>query len=108
MLLLSNTLDNLKTEFGKRLIHQQVKNASNIKFKSRIPALIRKHLFRKKSKLDIFYVTGVINMEQKILNMFNGQPGTSDSCLGLRYASNGANIWSMQYQNVVMQRLFGK
>ena len=75
---------------------------NQIKFKSRIPALIRKHLFPNKSKLDIFYVNGVLNMEQKLLNMFSGHPGASDSCLGLRYASNGTNIWSLEYQDVVM------
>ena len=66
-----------------------------IKFKSRIPGLIRKHLFKKKSKFDIFYVNGVLNMEQKIINMFDGNPGTSESCLGSKYASGGNDIWNI-------------
>ena len=47
-------------------------------------------------------------MEQKILNMFEGSPGTSESCLGMKYASNGNNVWSMEYQGALMSKLFGK
>ena len=47
-------------------------------------------------------------MEQKLLNMFDGPAGSSDSCLGMKYKSNGLNIWSMENQPQVIQNLFGK
>jgi hypothetical protein len=41
-------------------------------------------------------------MEQKLQNIFTGPIGTSDSCLGLKYASNGTNIWTLDYQDRVI------
>jgi hypothetical protein len=57
----SNKLDKFKTQFGLNVKDDFTKRLP--KFKSRIPGLIRKHLFHKKSKLDIFYGSAVLNME---------------------------------------------
>ena len=62
-----------------------------VKFKSRIPGLIRKHFFNKdKNKgLDIMWLSRVLNMEDKLEIIFE-----SYKSLGEKYKYCAGNIWA--------------
>jgi len=70
--------------------------------------LIRKHFFKKKGKgLDIMWLTAVLNLEDKLEDMFGNQTGKneiildwadSNRALGVKYMQTGVNIWVGQHK----------
>jgi hypothetical protein len=75
---------------------------------NRLQALVRKHCFKKKSKLDIYWLTSVLNLEEKLMIMFfdiDGYTNGPDSTLGNKYASNGVNIWANDHQQPPYDKL---
>ena len=78
-------------------------NTANVptKIKKSLPALIRKHILKKKQGFDILWIAGVLNMEAKLMEeIFENSSGRvtgSNQNLGNKYVSAGVNIWSNKY-----------
>ena len=82
-------IKNLIGHFNTNLM-QKVINKERIKFKSRIPDLIRKHFFTKKNGIDIASMTALLNLKSKLDIIFHntsGDPDDPNVNLGYRYVS---------------------
>jgi hypothetical protein len=70
--------------------------------------LVKKHFFKKKTQLDIVWLTGVLNMEEKLNIMFfdtDGYTNGPDSNIGNKYTSSGVNIWANDFQQTPYDKL---